>query len=197
MLKNKKLLKKVFYLIAVSYFILTILPTSEARISTPLTQIDKLPNHSDLIKNFKFEKKVDYSFKIANKLLGDGKANLKISHNLISASAEGLGKTDRCNVDLSSSLSGKFDLISGEIIVDMEGIADPIKIAIPGKVVFNGPLKGYIENGTVKLTGSVNVDGYLASVAGFNENEIVEVEISDPTLQKQYNLIKNKITSND
>jgi hypothetical protein len=146
-------------------------------------------------QNLNFERLVGYNFKVADKLIGSGQVNISIKDESIFGTATGLGTTSKCMVDFSTSLIGKLDKSNGDIKVDLDGIADPIKIAIPGKVTFKGPLEGIFENGSLKLVGIVEVDGYLASCAGFEKSENVEIEISDAVLVKQFIELKQRASS--
>lgn len=188
-------------LIMMSLVSLTSLPVSHASVKNAVDITAKNTASQKVIQKPafivpNFEKELSYSFKIADKLDGKGAVNLSIIENKILGQSRGLGNTKRCKVDLVTNLSGVVNDKNGAITVSLNGVADPIKIPIPGKVTFNGPLTGEFKNGILFLTGTVNVDGYLASTAGFNSTEKVLIEIKDDVLYKGFMDLKNKLASN-
>ena len=137
--KNSKLIKIIAFL-----FILTsIFPAgttnknyahaiNTVQISTPI--------------NFCGEK-LDYTFKVSDKLIGSGIIDLTLEKNK-----------------------------------NVCGTGNPIGILIPGKITFNGPLKGYIKNKILTLKGKVNIKGKLASLGGFKNKEDILIEIQGASL---------------
>ena len=140
-------------------------------------------NHAKLIPYFgTYEKKFLYTFQIGDKLVGNGEMLLTIKKNKIEGTAIGLGMTSNCNVELCSMINGIIDLNKGKIDVNIIGEGDPTGIILPGKINFHGPLKGFLQHKKFNLTGKVNINGRLASLAGFKKSEKLQVIISDPSL---------------
>lgn len=172
--KNPKLIKIIAFL-----FILTsIFPAgttnknyahaiNTVQISTPI--------------NFCGEK-LNYTFKVSDKLIGSGIIDLTLRKNKIKGIATGLGMACQCNVDFNTNIDGIINKKTGNINVNVHGTGNPIGILIPGKITFNGPLKGYIKNKILILEGKVNIKGKLASLGGFKNKEDILIEIQGASL---------------
>ncbi len=142
--------------------------------------------------SFNIEEKLPYTFKISDKLKGNGEIKLSIDGNKITGQAKGLGKTYECNVDLVTNIHGLFNNLD-YIQVNVDGVGDP-KGIIPGMIGFSGPLQGHIEDNTITLIGNVNIEGCLAKLGGFKDTEEVIIEIPAKNLIQAY---KNKIKENE
>ena len=172
--KNQKLIKIIAFL-----FILTsIFPSGTAnknyahainpvKISTPI--------------DFSGEK-LNYTFKVSDKLIGSGIMDLTLKRNKIKGIATGLGMTCQCNVDFNTNIDGLINKSTGNIYVTICGIGNPIGILIPGKITFDGPLKGYLNNNNLTLIGKVNIKGKLANLGGFKNMENIKIEIEGSSL---------------
>lgn len=140
-------------------------------------------------------KELPYTFKISDKLNGDGQLTLSIEDNKIKGIANGIGKVSQCNVDFLTNIDGNVDYKTGKINIEVTGTGDPQNIPLPGKITFKGPLKGTLDGEKISLTGKVNINGYLALTAGFNSTENVLIEISDPYIAKVFKQLKNSLAS--
>lgn len=143
----------------------------------------KILGHCNDIQAYfpKFENEFIYYFKIKDKLNGSGEIKLSIFKNKIIGVANGLGKITQCNVDFHTNIDGKFDCSNSCIEVTVSGEGDPLNLPIPGKVKFYGPLKGFIHNKKLCLSGKISLKGRLAKLAGFKKTEDLEIEIPMPT----------------
>ena len=126
--------------------------------------------------------KLNYTFKVSDKLIGSGFMDLTLKKNEIKGIAKGLGMACQCNVDFNTNIEGYINKKTGNINVNVCGVGDPIGILIPGKITFNGPLKGYINNKNLTLQGKVNIKGKLASLGGFKNKEDIVIEIEGESL---------------
>ena len=126
--------------------------------------------------------KLNYTFKVSNKLIGNGIMDLTLEKNKIKGIATGLGMTCQCNVDFNTNIDGLINKTTGNVDVTVYGIGDPIGILIPGKITFNGPLKGSISNNNLTLVGKVNIKGKLAALGGFKNKEDILIEIQGSSL---------------
>lgn len=143
-----------------------------------------LINHcNDVVYNFPDEKDLTYTFKVADKLIGNGEMKLSIQNNRISGIARGMGKVTCYDIDFHTNIYGALDCLNGCVNVTVIGEGDPLKVPLPGKVSFEGPLKGYVQAGTVdkkpvlRLIGKVHIKGKLAWLAGFKNTEDLVIEI--------------------
>ena len=127
-----------------------------------------------------------YTFKVSDKLVGNGDIVLSLEKNKLTGKATGIGMICQCNVDFITKISGRLNDSKRKLNIEVEGIGDPIGILIPGKVTFKGPLKGFLNNGKVCLTGKVDIKGKLAQYAGFKNKEEILIEIPDPSLAKAF-----------
>ena len=125
--------------------------------------------------------KLNYTFKVSDKLIGSGIIDLTLEKNKIKGTAVGLGMTCQCNVDFNTNIDGLINK-TGNIDVTVCGIGDPIGILLPGKITFNGPLKGYVNDKSLTLSGKVNIKGKLASLGGFKNKEDIVIEIQGASL---------------
>lgn len=137
-------------------------------------------------------KELPYTFKISDKLNGNGQLTLSIEDNKIKGIANGIGRVYQCNVDFLTNIDGNVDYTTGKINIEVTGIGDPQNIPLPGKITFKGPLKGTLDGEKICLSGEVNINGYLALTAGFNSTENVLIEISDPYIAKVFKQLKLK-----
>ena len=142
-----------------------------------------------------YEEKVAYKFYIPEKLEGTGEVEISVKNGNIIGVANGIGTTSKHEVDFKTDINGKVTS-GGDINVDVLGIGTP-ECFIPGKVTFSGPLMGVLENNKLKFFGKVLIKGRLAAIAGFDEEENLQIEFSDPTLVKAISRIQksNKLAS--
>ncbi|OGI20802.1 MAG: hypothetical protein A3B68_09720 [Candidatus Melainabacteria bacterium RIFCSPHIGHO2_02_FULL_34_12] len=154
---------------------LTLLPCSSATNNNAIA-INYLNDIPPAIKKEKiYTDELSYDFRISDKLEGTGTIKLTLHKNKLKGTATGIGKTNQCEVDFLTKLEGA---LSGEAInVSVKGEGDPLGIPIPGKIAFQGPLKGYFKDNKLCLTGKVHIKGRLARYAGFEETEDLFIEI--------------------
>ena len=178
--KNQKVIKIinwVFYSVFL-LLLISILPFSNTnRNYANATNVEKTnPNIS-----FNNEK-LNYTFKVSDKLIGHGIIDLTLKENKIKGIATGLGMTCQCNVDFNTNIDGLINKKTRNIDIIVCGIGNPIGILIPGKITFNGPLKGYVKDKNLTLVGKVNIKGKLASLGGFKKKEDILIEIQGSSL---------------
>lgn len=158
-------------------------------------------NHAKLLSqetknnfcNKPFEKELIYTFKVSDKLIGDGAIKLQFENNKITGIATGIGMTWQCNVDFQTNIAGKLDSSNSYINVLVSGTGDPIGIPIPGKINFHGPLIGHLKDKKLSLVGTVNIEGKLAHCAGFKNTEDLLIEIpADESLTKVLKEIRHE-----
>ncbi|MBI3591580.1 MAG: hypothetical protein HY094_09430 [Candidatus Melainabacteria bacterium] len=137
-------------------------------------------------------KEFPYIFKVSDKLQGTGSILLSVEDSKIKGTATGIGKVCQCNIDFQTKIDGDFNGSNGSINIAVDGVGDPVGILPPGKVTFQGPLKGSLTDKKLTLTGKVNIKGSLASYAGFKNIEDIIIEIPDSTLAKTFKQIQNK-----
>ena len=125
--------------------------------------------------------KLNYTFKVSDKLIGSGVIDLTLEKNKIRGIATGLGMSCQCNVDFNTNIDGLITK-AGNINVTVYGIGKPIGIPIPGKISFNGPLKGHVNDKSLTLSGKVNIKGKLAILGGFKNKEDIVIEIQTSSL---------------
>ena len=128
------------------------------------------------------EDELDYGFKVSEKLIGSGVVKLVIDKNKLTGTATGLGKTVQCDVDFLTNFEGNVNDKNGSINISVNGIGDPKGIPIPGKISFDGPLKGHFKDKKLNLAGKVHIKGKLARVAGFKKEEDIVIEIDTSKL---------------
>ena len=168
----------ILLLVLLSFVSLTV-NTNSARANNEY----KLASGINLNKANKiYEDELDYDFKVADKLIGNGIVKLVVDENKLTGIAIGLGKTDQCDVDFSTSFKGNLNDKNGSINLSVIGIGDPKGIPIPGKISFDGPLKGHFKDKKLNLIGKVHIKGKLARVAGFKKEEEVVIEIDTSKL---------------
>ena len=162
-------------------------------VSTNTSNINhaKMINQKENSSNEIPTKEFAYTFKVSDKLTGNGTILLSFQKNKLSGKASGLGMTCQCDVNFLSNITGSLDDSNKKLNVEMEGTGDPIGILIPGKITFRGPLKGFLSNGKVCLAGKVDIIGRLASLAGFEKKEDILIEIQDPSLAKTFKKIQS------
>ena len=171
--KNLKLIKIAFLFILVS-----ILPFSNTN-KNYANAINPIKQNS--LVNFCGEK-LSYTFKVSDKLIGSGIIDLALEKNKLKGIATGLGMSCQCNVDFNTNIEGSVNKRTGNIDVTVCGIGKPIGILIPGKITFNGPLKGSVNNKSLTLSGKVNINGKLATLGGFKNKEDILIEIQGSSL---------------
>ena len=125
--------------------------------------------------------KLNYTFKVSDKLIGSGLIDFTLKKNKIKGIATGLGMC-QCNVNFNTNIEGVISKKTGNIDVTICGVGKPIGILIPGKIAFNGPLKGYIKDKNLILEGTVRIKGKLASLGGFKNKENIKIEIEGSSL---------------
>lgn len=150
-----------------------------------------LNQHGTKASNSTNQNEFDYTFKVGNKLEGDGQIKLIIEKNEIKGTAVGIGMTIQCNVDFLTKIHGKVNPKRG-LEISVDGIGDPIGIPIPGKITFQGPLKGFVHDKKLSLTGKVKIKGALARCAGFKKTEDILVEIPSSYLVKAFKKIQKQ-----
>lgn len=180
---NTKIFKSILALVLI---ILVFTVSSQGK-----TTIDK----SGLLLSQKYEREIAYTFKIKNKLIGTGNIKVLVARNKIRGIARGLGKTKLCNVDFKTRLTGIYDNHNDKISVLVHGKGDPLRIFSPGKVSFYGPLKGKLKGNKLKLKGKVTINGIASNFAGFDKTEELQIEISDKTLAREINEIRQRLAS--
>lgn len=183
--KLEKLLRTVYFSFLAA-LLLVLLSSSAVNIN--YAKLIQAPENLYEIQS----KELPYTFKIADKLNGDGLLTLSIEENKIKGIANGTGKVSQCNVDFLTNILGNVDFKTGKINIEVTGTGNPQDIPLPGKITFKGPLKGTLDGEKICLTGIVDINGYLALTAGFNNTENVEIEISDPYIAKVFKLLKLK-----
>ncbi len=188
-MENNSRLEKLLSVIHCSMILILIL----LFVSTNTSNINyaKMINQKEIICNEIPTREFPYTFKVSDKLAGNGTILLSFEKNKLSGKASGLGMTCQYNVNFLSNITGSLDDSNKKLNVEMEGIGDPIGILIPGKVTFRGPLKGFLSNGKVCLAGKVDILGGLASLAGFEKKEDILIEIQDPSLAKTFKKIQS------
>lgn len=129
-----------------------------------------------------YEDDLTYGFKVSDKLIGSGVIQLAVDENKLKGIAKGTGKTDQCNVDFLTNFEGNLNEKKGSINISVKGIGDPVGILIPGKISFDGPLKGHLKDKKLSLIGKVHIKGKLASIAGFKKEEEIVIEIDTSKL---------------
>ncbi len=129
-----------------------------------------------------YEDELDYSFNVSDKLSGNGEVKLLLSSSKLKGTAVGIGKTDQCDVDFLTDFEGDLNSKDGVITVSVKGEGDPKGIPLPGKIAFNGPLKGYLKDKKLNLVGKVQIKGKLARYAGFKKEEDLVIEIDTTKL---------------
>ena len=137
-------------------------------------------------------KEYTYIFKISDKLVGTGEINLSVENNKIKGTALGLGMTNQCNIDFFTDIKGIVDTSEGNIKISVHGKGKPQGILLPGKVSYEGPLKGFLLGKTVTLKGDVKINGSLARLGGFRSKEDLTIEITDTSLARALSQIQNK-----
>ncbi|GEM_PF-2772848 len=176
-LKINKVLESSFILL------LVLLLLSSSRVNTNLARANnEYKLASSLTSNKVYEDDLDYGFKVSDKLIGSGVIKLVVDENKLKGIAKGTGKTDQCNVDFLTSFEGNLNEKKGSINISVNGIGDPKGIPIPGKISFDGPLKGHFKDKKLSLIGKVHIKGKLAQVAGFKKEEEIEIEIDTSKL---------------
>lgn len=144
-----------------------------AFINNPLQGIIKIPPGE-------FEnKKLIYTFQIPSKLEGTGEIELIFDENGIKGLAKGEGKASKCKMDFNTDIKGTINKLNGAVEIILNGVGKPLGIFLPGKITYNGPLKGKLNYITknLLLKGTVAINGRLASLGGFNKSEDIEIEI--------------------
>ena len=184
--KQEKYIKKFYYSVFLALALIFI-STGSANINHAKTINEiKAITYDIPIKEFA------YSFKIADKLTGTGEIKLSVKNNKIRGIATGIGKTCQCKVDFYTNIEGFLNSSNGDIAIEVDGTGDPLGIPLPGKVSFQGPLKGFLDNEKLSLVGKVNIQGCLARYAGFNNTENIIIEIPDSTLAKAFKQIQDR-----
>ena len=178
--KSQKLVSftKMFCYSAFLFILISILPVSTTN-KNYARAIN--PTNTNPLTNF-CGAKLNYTFKVSDKLTGSGIMDLTLEKNKIKGIATGLGMACQCNVDFNTNIDGLINKATGNIDVNVCGIGNPIGILIPGKISFNGPLKGYVNDKNLILVGQVNIKGKLASLGGFKNKEDIVIEIKGSSL---------------
>lgn len=128
-------------------------------------------------------KELTYTFKVADKLSGEGDIKLGIDGNKIVGIANGKGMTVGCEIDFLTNIDGGLDK---GLEVSVRGVGTPLGIPFPGKISFYGPLKGFSQKDKLCLTGNVYIKGILAHYAGFKKVEEIVIEIPDSSLVRTF-----------
>ena len=175
-----KLLKieRMLFLLFIVFAMVLFAPFNQANknyafINNPLQEEIKI--HSDGIEN----KTLIYTFRILNKLEGTGEIELILDAKEFKGLAIGKGKASRCKIDFNSDIQGTVNKLNGSVDVVLNGVGKPLGILLPGKITYKGPLRGKLNYLTknLLLRGTVEINGKLASLGGFNKLEDIEIEI--------------------
>ncbi len=188
---NKKITKPLHYLItSISLILILIIFLANNNHASAIN-----PIKTNIFSDFQGEK-VHYTFKVSDKLIGSGVMDLSLQKNKITGIATGLGMSCQCNVDLNTNIDGLINTSTGNINVTVCGTGKPRGIPIPGKITFNGPLKGALNSKSLTLSGEVNIEGRLATLGGFKNKEDILIEIQIDSLASIFktNLL-NKLAS--
>lgn len=125
------------------------------------------------------QKELSYCFFVADKLEGIGEIKLQVEkNNKLKGIASGIGMTEKCDIDFHSNFDGVVNSKNGTVKVEIKGIGNPLKVLLPGKVTYHGPLTGELKDGKLSLSGKVYIKGGLAKYAGFNDAEDLQIEIT-------------------
>lgn len=188
---NKKTTKPLHYLTTSIFLILILILCSSNNNHASAVN----PVKTNIFSDFQAEE-LHYTFKVSDKLIGSGVMDLSLQKNKITGIATGLGMSCQCNVDLNTNIDGLINIPTGNINVTVCGTGRPIGIPIPGKITFNGPLKGALTNKSLTLTGEVTIKGKLATLGGFKNKEDIVIEIQVDSLASVFktNLL-NKLAS--
>ena len=140
-------------------------------------------NYANVINQFSDTKnavdkieKLKYTFKVSDKLIGKGEIEITIHDKKIFGIATGIGMTSQCDVELHSKIEGTVGGSINDIDVTVFGEGEP-QIPLPGKIKFNGPLRGFVHKKKLCLNGDVHIKGRLAYFAGFKNTEDLFIEI--------------------
>lgn len=165
---------KYFYL-AVLFVVFSLLPFGTSKVNYAMIPSPDFNNVASICKN-----DLAYTFKVSDKLYGEGKIDLTYEDGKIKGIAKSRSSICKHDVDFVTNLDGKLDPGKKTIKMKVNGTGNPITIPVPGKVVFEGPIKGLIKGDKIILSGEVKIKGWLAGYAGFNKTENLSIEITDP-----------------
>lgn len=118
-----------------------------------------------------------YTFRVADKLIGNGIVKLSLGKDNFTGTAIGSGKVRFCKVDFNANIAGVLNDTNRYIDSTITGTGDPQGVLIPGKVSFYGPLKGSFQNEKIVLSGKIHIKGWLARFARFKKVEDLLIEI--------------------
>ncbi len=172
-----------------SCIVINIIPASVIAVNQNEILAHNIP--INVPSNFLIDEKYMYTFKVSDKLKGIGDIKLIIENNQIKGIASGIGKTAQCQVSFNTNIQGSFHNPKKDIEVAINGIGDPIGIPIPGKITFQGPLKGVIGRDKLSFSGKVHIKGRLAKFAGFKTEEEILIEIPNINVSRTFNPSSN------
>ena len=177
-LKNKSSKYSLFsILVLLLYTAISSIPMNVQAVNQDEIIAQNIP--INIPSNLSIDEKYMYTFKISDKLKGKGDIKLIIDKDQIKGIASGIGKTSIYEVSFNTNIKGFLNSPNkdNDIEVAISGIGDPIGIPIPGKVTFQGPLKGIISQDKLSFVGTVHIKGRLAKCAGFKNEEEILIEI--------------------
>lgn len=131
------------------------------------------------------QKELSYCFFVANKLEGIGEVKLQVEKNKLKGIASGIGMTEKYDIDFHSNFDGVLNSKNGTVKVEVKGTGNPLRVLLPGKVTYQGPLTGELKDGKLNLSGKVQIKGCLAKYAGFNDAEDLQIEITTTSKAKE------------
>ena len=182
--KEKKIFNGLDFVDCLTILLITIFIFSIGTVNNNCAEANNLILDTGATKSNAFEaEELPYTFKIADKLEGNGGVKLKLDKNQIEGFANGKGKTTKCDVDFFTNIMGAFGSFKG-IDVTINGTGVPVGVLVPGKISFYGPLKGSFQNGKIVLAGDVHIKGFLARCAGFRDIENISIEIPYSSITK-------------
>ncbi len=118
-----------------------------------------------------------YTFRIGDKLIGNGIVKLSLGKNKFTGTTIGIGKTTSYKIDFNTNIVGVVNDTNRYIDLTISGIGDPQGMLIPGTISYYGPLKGSFQNKKIRLSGKINIKGLFARFARFKKVEDIIIEI--------------------
>ena len=157
------------------FALLSLLPFGQSKVNYAMITNNSIQEVAGICKN-----DLSYSFKVSDKLYGEGTIDLTFEDGRIIGTATSKSNICKCDVEFITHLDGKMDAGKNTIKMEVNGTGDPITAPVPGKVVFEGPIKGVLKGNKIILNGEVKIKGWLAGYAGFDKTEPLLIEITDP-----------------
>ena len=154
------------------FVVFSLLPFGESKVNYAMISVPG--NEASICKN-----DLAYSFKVSDKLYGEGTIDLIYENGRIKGIAKSKSSICNCDVDFVTELNGEMDANKKAIKMTVNGTGDPTTAPVPGKISFEGPIKGVFKENKIILNGKVKIKGWLAGYAGFNKTENLSIEITD------------------